>query len=174
MFSPGLRPVLFSGQLDIHLTMKILVLGLGNPLVSDDSIGLRVAETLKPMLAGRSDVEVSEDYWGGLRLMERMIGYDRAIIIDAIQSGAPPGTVHRLTPDSISTQRSASVHDVNLPTALEFGRKAGVALPKNEHILLVGIEAEDILTFSERCTPAVEASIPLAVGAVMQAIQEIQ
>ena len=154
--------------------MKILVLGLGNPLVSDDSIGLRVAETLKPMLAGRPDVEVSEDYWGGLRLMERMIGYDRAIIIDAIRSGAPPGTVHRLAPDSISTQRSASVHDVNLPTALEFGRKAGVALPKNEHILLVGIEAEDILTFSERCTPAVEASIPLAVGTVMQAIQEIQ
>ena len=153
--------------------MKILVLGLGNPLVSDDSVGLRVAEKLKPLLAGRSDIEVSEDYWGGLRLMERMIGFDRAIIIDAIKSGATPGTVHRLTPDSISTQRSASAHDVNLPTALEFGRKAGVALPKNEDILLVGIEAEDILTFSEQCTPAVEAAIPLAVGAVMRAIEEI-
>jgi len=142
-------------------------------LVSDDSVGLRVAEKLKPLLASRSDIEVSEDYWGGLRLMERMIGFDRAIIIDAIQSGAPPGTVHRLTPDSISTQRSASAHDVNLPTALEFGRKAGVALPKNEDILLVGIEAEDILTFSEQCTPAVEAAIPLAVGAVMRAIEEL-
>ena len=133
-----------------------------------------MAEKLKPLLAGRSDVEVSEDYWGGLRLMERMIGFDRAIIIDAMQSGAPPGTVHCLGPDSISTQRSASAHDVNLPTALEFGRTAGVSLPKNEDILLVGIEAEDILTFSERCTPAVEASIPLAVEAVMQAIEEIQ
>jgi len=153
--------------------MKILVLGLGNPLVSDDSVGLRVAEKLKPLLAGRSDVEVSEDYWGGLRLMERMIGFDRAIIIDAIQSGAPPGTVHRLTPDSISTQRSASAHDVNLPTALEFGRKAGVALPKNDDILLVGIEAEDILNFGEQCTPAVEAAIPLAVGTVMRAIEEM-
>ena len=142
--------------------------------MSDDSVGLRVAEKLKPLLAGRSDVEVSEDYWGGLRLMERMIGFDRAIIIDAMQSGAPPGTVHCLAPDSISTQRSASAHDVNLPTALEFGRTAGVSLPKNEDILLVGIEAEDILTFSERCTPAVEASIPLAVEAVMQAIEEIQ
>ncbi|MGA2797690.1 MAG: hydrogenase maturation protease [Thermoguttaceae bacterium] len=157
----------------IYDAMKILVLGLGNPLVSDDSVGLRVAEKLKPLLAGRPDVEVSQDYWGGLRLMERMIGFDRAIIIDAIKSGAPPGTVHRLTPDSISTQRSASAHDVNLPTALEFGRKAGVALPKNEHVLLVGIEAEDILTFSEQCTPAVEAAIPLAVGAVMRAIEEM-
>jgi hydrogenase maturation protease len=153
--------------------MKTLILGLGNPLVTDDSVGLRVVEQLKPLLADRADVEVSEDYWGGLRLMERMIGFDRAIIIDAIQSGAPPGTVHRLTPDSISTQRSASAHDVNLPTALEFGRKAGVALPKNDDILLVGIEAEDILNFGEQCTPAVEAAIPLAVGTVMRAIEEM-
>jgi hydrogenase maturation protease len=125
-------------------------------------------------LADQPDVEVSEDYWGGLRLMERMVGYDRVIVIDAIQSGAPPGTIHRLTPDSISTQRSASAHDVNLPTALEFGRTAGVALPKNEYILLVGIEAEDILSFNERCTPAVEASIPLAVEVVIKAIQELK
>jgi hydrogenase maturation protease len=153
--------------------MKILVLGLGNPLVSDDSVGLRVVEKLKPLLAARSDVEVSEDYWGGLRLMERMIGFDRAIIIDAIQSGAPPGTIHRLSPDSISTQRSASAHDVNLPTALEFGRTAGASLPKNQDILLVGIEAQDILNFSEQCTPAVEAAIPLAVEAVMRAIEDV-
>jgi hydrogenase maturation protease len=154
--------------------MKILVLGLGNPVVSDDSVGLRVAEKLKPLLASRAGVEVSEDYWGGLRLMERMIGFDRAVIIDAMQSGAPPGTVHRLTPGSIATQHSASAHDVNLPTALEFGRQAGMSLPKNEHILLVGIEAEDILTFGERCTPAVEAAIPLAVEEVMRAVDQLQ
>ena len=154
--------------------MKILVLGLGNPVVSDDSVGLRVVEALKPLLADRPGVEVSEDYWGGLRLMERMIGFDRAIIIDAIQSGAQPGTIHRLTPDSIATQHSASAHDVNLPTALEFGRQAGVSLPKNEHILLVGIEAEDLLTFSDRCTPAVQAAISQAVEAVMEAIDELQ
>ena len=76
--------------------MKTLILGLGNPLVTDDSVGLRVAEELKPLLADRTDVEVSEDYWGGLRLMERMIGFDRAIVIDAIQTGAPPGTIHLL------------------------------------------------------------------------------
>ena len=150
--------------------MKILILGLGNPLVTDDSIGLRVIEELKPRLADRPEVEVSEDYWGGLRLMERMIGFDRAIVVDAIQTGAPPGTIHRLTPDGIPTQRSASAHDMNLATALEFGRQAGMHLPKNEGIRLVGIEAEDILTFSERCTPAVQAAIPRAVEAVLEAL----
>ena len=77
--------------------MKTLVLGLGNPLVTDDSVGLRVVEGTEAVLADRSDVEVSEDYWGGLRLMERMIGFDRVIVVDAIHTGTPPGTIHLLS-----------------------------------------------------------------------------
>jgi len=148
--------------------MKTLVIGLGNPLVSDDSVGLRVAAALKPLVADRPGVEVDEDYWGGLRLMERMAGYDRAIVIDAIVSGAAPGTIRHLTPDSIPTQHSASAHDVNLPTALAFGRQAGVHLPNDEDILLVGIEAEDVVNFGEQCTSAVEAAIPQAVEDVLR------
>jgi hydrogenase maturation protease len=154
------------------MTTKTLILGLGNPLVSDDSVGLRVAAELKPLVAGRPEVEVDVDYWGGLRLMERMAGYRQAIIIDAIRTGAPPGTIHHLAPGSIATQRSASAHDVNLPTALALGRQAGLQLPADEHILLVGIEAEDILTFSEQCTPAVEAAIAPAVRDVLEALDQ--
>jgi hydrogenase maturation protease len=150
--------------------MKTLILGLGNPLVTDDSVGLRVAAELKLALEGRDDVDVDEDYWGGLRLMERMAGYARAIVIDAIQTGAPPGTIHQLSVDSIPTQRSASAHDVNLPTALALGRQAGVELPADDAILLVGVEADDILTFGEHCTPAVEAAIPLVVRGVLEAL----
>ena len=82
--------------------------------------------------------------------MERMIGFDRAIVVDAIQTGAPPGTIHLLAADGIPTQRIASAHDVNLSTALEFGRQAGARLPENGHIRLVAIEAEDVLTFGEQ------------------------
>ncbi|MDD4271056.1 MAG: hydrogenase maturation protease [Pirellulaceae bacterium] len=151
--------------------MKTLVLGLGNWIVADDSIGLRVAAELARMLADRDDVEVSEDYWGGLRLMERLVGYDRAIVIDAITTGAAPGTIHHLTPDAIPTQRSASAHDMNLPTALELGRQAGLGLPPNREILLVGIEAKDILTFADQCTPEVAAAIPAAVEEVLRLLQ---
>jgi hydrogenase maturation protease len=152
--------------------MKTLVLGLGNPLVTDDSVGLRVVEQLKPLLADRTDVEVAEDYWGGLRLMERMIGFDRAIVVDAIKTGAPPGTIHLLTAEGIPTQRSASAHDVNLATALEFGRQAGARLPENRCIWLIGVEAEDTLNFGEHCTPAVQAALPAAIEAVLKALAE--
>ena len=150
--------------------MKTLVLGLGNPLVTDDSVGLRIVAELKSRLLDRPDIEVGEDYWGGLRLMERLVGYDRAVVIDAIRTGAAPGTIHHLTPDAMPTQRSASAHDVNLPTALAFGRQAGLHLPEDRHILLVGIEAEDILNFGETCTPAVAAAVPTAVAEVLAAL----
>ncbi len=151
--------------------MRTLVLGLGNPIVSDDSVGLRVAAELRSHLGGADGVEVDEDYWGGLRLMERMIGYDRAVVIDAIQTGAPPGTIHRLQVDDLPTQRSASAHDANLPTALALGRQAGMHLPPDDAVALVGIEAVDILNFGERLTPEVEAAIPRAVALVLDILQ---
>jgi hydrogenase maturation protease len=152
--------------------MKTLILGLGNPVLTDDSIGLKVVEQLRPILTGRPDLEIDEDYWGGLRLMERLVGFDRAVLVDAICTGAAPGTIHRLAVDSMPTQHSASAHDANLATALALGRQAGAHLPANNDILLVGIEAEDIITFSEQCTPQVQAAIPRAVEAVMAALDK--
>ncbi len=155
------------------LTGKTLIIGLGNPIVSDDSVGLRVIEQLQPLLTGRSDVDLAEDCWGGLRLMERMIGYDRAIVIDAICTGAAPGTIHHLTTASISTQKSASAHDVNLPTALAFGRRAGAHLPADADVRLIGIEAQDLINFSDHCTPAVNAAIGRAVQEVIHTLDSM-
>jgi hydrogenase maturation protease len=134
-------------------------------------VGLRVANQLEPILANEPGIEVGLDYWGGLRLMERMVGFDRAIVIDAIRTGAPPGTIHLLSPTDTPTQRSASAHDVNLATALEFGRHAGARLPDAERITLIGIEANDVFTFDETLTAEVEAAIPLAINAVLQTLQ---
>lgn len=149
---------------------RTLILGLGNPILSDDAVGLRVVDALQPLLSSHPHIDLEHDYWGGLRLMEDMIGYDRAIIIDAICSDAPPGTIQLLHPNGIDTQRSASAHDVNLSTALEVGRRAGARLPSEDRILLVAIEAEDVLTFGEKMTPQVEAAVPTAVQMVLHAI----
>ena len=148
--------------------MKTLVLGLGNPLLRDDAVGILVAERLKPLLADQAGIEVDVDYWGGLRLMERMVGYERAIVIDAILSGAEPGTVHVLAPGELPTQRSASAHDVNLVTAIQFGRQAGVILPADDHITLIGIEAVETIEFGEELTPEVAAAIPNVVEVVLR------
>lgn len=147
--------------------MKTLVIGLGNPLLRDDSVGLHVVRALSSQFDADQNVHIGEDYWGGLRLMERMIGYDRVIIVDAILTGQEPGTIHVLTPEDIPTQRSASAHDVNLPTALEFGRRAGAHLPPLSEITLIGVEAADVQTFDESLSPILQRALPEAIATVM-------
>ncbi|MGD8454356.1 MAG: hydrogenase maturation protease [Phycisphaerae bacterium] len=154
-----------------HPAARTLVLGLGNPLLTDDAVGLRVLEQLRPVLAGRPDLELAEDYWGGLRLMERIVGYERVIIIDAQRTGAPPGTVCVLDTAG-PTQHGDSVHDMDLWTALEFGRRAGAELPAAGDIRIVAIEAADVETFGEQCTPAVEAGVPRAAELVQTLLTE--
>jgi len=149
-----------------------LIIGLGNPLLRDDAVGLRVAQHVRAVLAGREDVEVVEEACGGLRLMERMVGFDRAILIDAIRSGRPPGTVRTLDPHDMHTQHSASAHDVNLPTALAFGRRSGARLPADDSLKIVAIEAEDVETFGEDMTAAVEAAVPRAAARVLTVLDQ--
>ena len=154
---------------------RILVIGLGNPILTDDGVGVRVAravsETLPPRL--QNEVEVTEAAVGGLRLMEMMAGYERVILIDAILAADPPGTLRRLTlPDleAVSpTQHSASAHDASLITALEAGRRMGLRLP--EDIVIYAIAAENVTDFGEQPTPAVARAIPKAVDAVLGELQ---
>jgi hydrogenase maturation protease len=155
--------------------MRTLVIGLGNPILTDDGVGVKVAAAVQQALArdGRSQVAVAEVAVGGLSLMEMMVGYDRVILVDAIQTrGGQPGGVLRLTLDDIAsalpTQHSASAHDMNLPTALEMGRRLGLALPRSVEIF--AIEAEDVVTFGETCTPAVTAAVPVAADLVLQSL----
>ena len=95
----------------------------------------------------------------------------RVIVVDAICTGAAPGTIHHLATDSLATQRSASAHDVNLPTALAFGRHAGAELPADHDVHLVGIEAQDVVNFNDHCTPAVADAIPHAVEEVVRLLE---
>jgi len=157
--------------------MKTLVIGLGNPILTDDGVGVKVAYAVRDALASaaREDVAVTEASVGGLRLMEMMVGYERAILLDAIQTpGGRPGAISRLTLDDIAsavpTQHSASAHDMNLPTALEMGRRLGLALPDTIEILAV--EAEDVVTFGETCTPAVAAAVPAVTELVLQLLKQ--
>ena len=150
--------------------MRTLILGLGNPILGDDSVGLQVAEAVRQQLPANPDIETDTDYWGGLQLMERLVGYDRAIIIDAIVTGSnAPGTMLRLGPNDLPTQHSASAHDVNLPTALQLAATMGLHVP--EHITIIAIEAENTLDFDEHLTPAVAAAVPAAIQAVLDCVK---
>ncbi|MDO8568906.1 MAG: hydrogenase maturation protease [Dehalococcoidales bacterium] len=146
--------------------MKTLVLGLGNSILGDDGVGLHVACALEKMKL--PSVTVAEGGVTGLDFLEVLAGYDRAIIIDSIQTrGGTPGQIYRLKPEVFTATRHAgSPHDVNFATALELGKQLGLPLPRQ--IIIFGIEAENVTTFSEECTPEVVAAIPRCVDMVVR------
>lgn len=152
---------------------RTVVIGVGNAIRTDDGVGLHVVRELAPHLESNRDIELVELPWGGLRLMEQLAGFDKAIVIDALVSGASPGSLRWLTPDGLPTFHSGSSHDVDFATALEVGRASGSDLPLNEAIHLLGIEIEDAQTYSEDLTPSVAACVPQAVEEVLAKLEEI-
>jgi hydrogenase maturation protease len=143
-------------------------LGLGNPILTDDGIGIHVVRQVAARCA-HEDVAYAEASVGGLRLLEVIAGYERLILVDAIQTpGGKPGTIYRLRPGAVrASLHSGSTHDVSLPGALALGRKMGLTLPGDEDIVIIAIETENVLTFGEACTPTVAAAIPRAMEAVL-------
>ena len=137
--------------------MKTIVIGVGNPIRRDDGIGVEVARLVREKIS-RGDVRVTEVCAGGLRLVDEMAGYDRAIIIDAIQTGGgAPGTVYCFAPQDLKpTLNTDCMHDTTLTDALNAGRELGIRLP--DDITIFAVEAVDVDHFGESMTDEVAAA----------------
>jgi hydrogenase maturation protease len=151
------------------LSDVILVIGLGSPIMSDDAVGLKVAERKIP------GVETRQEAIGGLDIIPVLYGYRNAVIVDAIKTGAyPPGTILIFDPEDFEpTVGDASAHSINLATAMHMGRSLD---PENmpESVRFVAVEVEDIQTVSETMTYAVEKAVPKATDAVIHIIEEFR
>jgi len=152
------------------VSVKTLVLGLGNPILSDDGVGIRVAEELEGKV-NPQEVTVMEAGVAGLDLLNLLSGYDRAIIIDAIQTVAgQAGDIYQLELGDLDfTRHAASPHDVNLATALELGKRLGLPLPRQ--IVIFAIEVADASTFSEKCTSEVRGAVPDCVEMIIRELE---
>jgi hydrogenase maturation protease len=146
---------------------KTIIIGLGNPIMSDDSVGMQVVRRVRDTLGEREDVTFAEASVGGMRLMDFMVGFDRAIIVDAMVTGLhKPGTVKTfLVTDLITTKNTISSHDTNLSTALEAGRICGLQLPSQVNIF--GIEARDVNTCSEVVSEDVGQAVPIVADRII-------
>lgn len=162
--------------------MKTLVVGLGNPILTDDGVGVKVAYQVEEELAKEDnrDSTVTEASVGGLRLMELVLGYELVIIIDAMyhpngNNGQVPGTIHEMTAQDLRdispTQHSASAHDTSLVTALDMAEAMGLPVPKE--ILIFAVEVEEIFVFSDEPTPAVAEAIPKVTQMVLDVIRKM-
>ena len=149
--------------------MKTIILGLGNPILGDDAVGCRIVEELEKEkhTFSSNNISIEPFYRGGIALMERLVGFDRAFIIDSIQGlGGEPGTIHELSLSDLPTMTADSPHDTSLKAALELGKKMGAHLPSE--IIIFAVEIKYSLDFSEILSPAVENSIPVVIKKVKE------
>ncbi|MDR0198704.1 MAG: hydrogenase maturation protease [Methanomassiliicoccaceae archaeon] len=158
---------------DGRLSDNVLVIGLGSPIMTDDAIGLKVAEAVEFM--GLPNVETLQEAIGGLDIIPLIMGYRNVIIVDAIRTNAcRPGTIIIFDPEDFEpTVANASAHEMNLATAMRIGRQYDPdGMP--ESVRFVAIEVEDIMTVGETMTDDVSKALPDAVETVLQMIREIQ
>ncbi len=148
--------------------MKTIVLGLGNDLIGDDAVGILAARSLKEKLAGQADV--IESSVSGIALMELLMDYQRAILVDAIHTGeCAPGTINILEAEELAPVAAPSPHYAGLPEILSLAKQLQLNFPQEFKIF--SIEVEDPYTIGGGLTPAVEAALPNLEQRVMDQVQ---
>ncbi len=148
---------------------RTLVLGLGNDLLGDDGVGLRIVQELKgrPALAG-FDFETAAT--AGLALLDLLPGYERAYIVDSAATGRGAlGHLHRLEAESLAElPLKPSSHYAGLPEVLALAEVMKMEMPHDVEVL--GVEIEDPYTIRPALSPKLEARLPALVDEVEQVL----
>ena len=147
---------------------QILVLGVGNILLRDEGIGVRVVEKLQQEYAFSPNVRLLDGGTLGLKLLEPITEADALIVVDAIISGQPPGTLERL-PLAVLRKRISiknSLHQLDLLETLAHAEFLE-SLPET---VIIGIEPEDTCTLSLELSGTIRARREDMVSAVLQEI----
>lgn len=137
--------------------MNTLILGMGNSILTDDGVGIKIARKLKER---EPELEVIETSEAGIALLDFIVGYDKLIIIDSIKTEkGKPGELYRLGMEALKPAANlSSSHGIDIATAYEIGQGLGYKMPK--YISIYAVEVEDNTTFGEECTGEVEGRIP--------------
>jgi hydrogenase maturation protease len=138
---------------------SILILGLGNELLCDDAIGIRLAVELEEHYRS-PQIDFKTSCNGGLEIVELISNYKQVIIIDAIKTkNGIPGNISYFTPSDLNESlHVSSFHDVSFLTALKLMNYVGVDMPESIHILAIEI-VEDML-FSSQFSRAIRKRYP--------------
>lgn len=145
--------------------MRTLVLGLGNPIVTDDGVGIEIARGIGQRCPG---IDVEDTSEAGLALLDYITGYDKLIIIDSIKTGkGEPGDVFKLElGDLKGAMNSTCSHSLDLLSAFQVGQGLGCDMPQS--VSIYAVEVKDNSTFSEGCTQEIADKMPSIVREIVR------
>jgi hydrogenase maturation protease len=156
----------------VHGANQILVLGLGNDLLTDDAVGLHVARAVRAKLTDEPRVVVRETMEMGLALLDEIAGFDALVLVDSIQTEtAPAGRIHEFDLAALGGRRITAPHFVGVTETLALGRTLGLAMP--QEVRIVAVEVADPFTLGTQLTPAVERAVEVAAPCVTKRVREL-
>jgi hydrogenase maturation protease len=152
-------------------TMRVMVLGVGNILLRDEGIGVRVIERLKASYAFPENVEIVDGGTAGLDLLPVVSGVDHLIIVDTVKTGEPPGAIFRFTPDDIEVKvpYKTSLHQIGMVEVFAIAE----ALGKKINGVIIGIQPEDMSDWGLELTPTIEAKVPELMAFVLKELEAL-
>lgn len=171
---------------------SLVILGLGNTILTDDGVGIYVVREIQEKLniyptptipfrqktggqvqrGGTRPITIKEAALGGFNFIDLLTGFDRAVIIDAIHTkNGIPGEFYELDPAALKpSARLSNLHGIDFATACQMARDMKIPFP--EEIRIFVMEVEDEFTFGEKCTEKVGAAIPKMAGFIVEKLQK--
>ncbi len=135
--------------------MKSVIIGIGNPNFKDDGVGLKIVENFQ------GDVDKVTLLNIGFNLIDSLLGYDKAVIVDGVKTGKEPGSIIEFDVDFWGDVYASGTHNFSIFEIIRIGYSVFPdEMPKE--IKIIGVEVEDVETLSRECSPAVESAIPKA------------
>src|SRR4030043_1704816 len=156
-----------SGETE-KFSQKIVILGIGNILLSDEGIGVHVANQLFKR-ALPENVSVVEGGTDGFRLLNVITEADRLIVIDAVRGGANPGSIYRFDIDDVRNCPSGfktSVHQIGILEVIDLSELIG----KKPHTTIMGIEPKS-LEMGMELTPEIKSKIPRIIELIFEELK---
>jgi len=126
------------------MVKKVLAAGLGNPLVSDEGVGVRIIERFQAQKDKFPDVEFVDAGTGGFALLHLIANRKKVILIDCALMGTRPGTIKRFAPEEVESIKKISgqsLHEADILKVVEMSKQLG---EEPKEIIFFGIEPETI------------------------------
>jgi hydrogenase maturation protease len=148
----------------------VVVLGLGNPLMGDEGIGVYLVERLTRSAAEYPSVDFVDAGTGGLSVLHYLDGRRKAILIDCAFMDEEPGTIRRFTPQEVRSTKvlaHQSLHEADLMRIIEIGRQLDQA---PEEIVIFGIQPERV-EFGQGLSPTLMERTDEYISLILQELE---
>lgn len=151
---------------------QVAVIGIGNTLMGDDGVGVRVADELRDRLPDVPEVDIVTGGVAGMMLMPAVLAADEVVFVDALAVDDEPGSIFRMDPDvaGITGLRSTTSHGMGIPYLITNARMLG----HRPGFLVYGVQIGDIMVGPDTLTPEVEAAVPQVVDLIAEEVARLR